>query len=148
MIIDEDAIPKRVFLVFFRFVCYNERMIHSNTEIAKIKEIMKAKGVTTVALAKETGIVYGTLSTWFSGNSRFDPSKKAHCEALDKMCAVLGVDPNTLVSTVSEARAEYKVSPGRNVLEILLTTIENANAPKQQREDAKNIIREWLKDLV
>ena len=123
-------------------------MIHSNPEIAKVKEIMKAKGVTTVSLAQDTGLVYGTLPTWFSGNSRFDPSKKAHKDALDAMCKVLEVDPASLISSVSEARAEYKVSPGRNVLEILLTTIENPNAPKQQREDAKNIIREWLKDVM
>ena len=123
-------------------------MIHSNPEIAKVKEIMKAQGVTTVSLAQETGLVYGTLSTWFSGNSRFDPTKKAHKDALDAMCKVLGIDSASLASTVSETRSEYKVSPGKNVLEILLTTIENPNAPKQQREDAKNIIREWLKDIV
>jgi transcriptional regulator with XRE-family HTH domain len=148
MIMDEEARLTRVFLVFFRFVCYNDCMIHPNPEIAKIKEVMKAKGVTTVLLAKDTGLVYGTLSTWFSGNSRFDPSKKAHRDALDAMCKVLEIDSASLVSAVSETRSEYKVSPGRNVLEILLTTIENPNAPKQQREDAKNIIREWLKDIV
>jgi transcriptional regulator with XRE-family HTH domain len=123
-------------------------MHQSSALVAKLKEAIKAKGLTTTALAEETGIPYGTLSTWFSGRSVLDIDKLNHRSHIEAICKTLGVSMASLEASVKEAPAEYKVSPGRNVLEILLITIENPNAPKQQREDAKNIIREWLKDVV
>lgn len=60
----------------------------------------------------------------------------------------IGMAVEDIASTDSISGAVPSISPGWNVLEILLTTIENQFAPKQQREDAKEIIREWLKKII
>ena len=112
-----------------------------------IRAVMKEKGLKVQDIADATEIPYGTLSSWFSGRSVLDPMKKAHKEYIASISKAIDVDASVITGSVSESTKAYRVSPGKEVLEILLTTIESQTAPRQQKEDAKAIIREWLKDV-
>lgn len=100
--------------------------------------------------AKRSTIPYGTLASWFSGRTWLDASKPSHRESVLRVCEAIGINSEKVLALSDVDTALPKRTPlaGLNLLDILLDVIENPQTPKQQKEIAKQTIREWLKEVV
>lgn len=73
--------------------------------IARIKEIMAAKGISQAELVRRTGIRASSISDWLSG--KYTPKQ----DKIDLMAAVLGVSPAWLMYGKTDSDNPNQIDP-------------------------------------
>ncbi len=114
--------------------------------IARIKEIMTAKGISQAELVRRTGIRASSISDWLSG--KYTPKQ----DKIDLMAAALGVSPAWLMYGKTDSDNPQQIDPETIQLAAMLKDkpelVRVARLGKKLSEDDLKQVAQYTEFLV